>query len=150
MDQIRQGSRDLDQAMTKEDFYMLLDAYKNMIKLNTTLLDQQSRLLEQHNQILEKQNVVSQDVNKVFEEIGTHTKDVGSLHKDISKSVTDIKLKQSDCRADCGQDFSKISNKVYIGWIGMGVIITSLLALLINSWSKLDLIKAIAINLGVG
>lgn len=150
MDQRRANNRDFSSTINKEDLFLLLEAYENMIKLNTTLLDQQSKLLEQHNQILDKQNQVGVDINKVLEEIAAHTKEVGGLHKEISKSVTGITLKQTDCRANCGQDFSKIATKVYVGWVGMGVIITSLLALLINSWSKLDLIKAIAAHLGVG
>lgn len=123
---------DSSQTMSKDDLFLLLGQYENTIRLNTTLLEQQNKLLEQHTLILDKQADQTDNVEKVLTNLNNY----------LNKQVVN--------RSDCKSEHSSLANKIYVGWVGMGVIVISLMTLLITAWDKFGILKGIAKHLGVG
>jgi len=154
-------------AFDRDDLFLLLEAYKNQIESNQTLLEQQGKIIEQHNDILDKQKQVCAKLSKVLEEIGNHTKEIDQSHiklsdkigecaKTFDDSCDDLKDKISsvntcivDKRVDCMKDHNKLNIRLYVIYGGITVTIVTLLTLLYNAYEKLGIIRAIATHMGI-
>lgn len=128
--------------LDRDDIFLLLEAYKNQVETNQTLMEQQSRLLEQHNQILDKQQTVCNNVNDVIVKITSLAEHDAAKHSKLVEDFNTGKLM-------CVRDHGMIKSRVSVLYVGITAIIIPLIGLLYLAYEKLDLIKTIAKKLGV-
>jgi len=134
---------DAEGTFRKEDMFMLLEAYKNQVDSNRTLMEQQGRLLDQHNSILEKQALVAESVSALLDKLGVCN--------------DGLKDKLVDSRTDCLKEHNGLKQRMYVAYIGMGTLILGLVGLLITSYERTALVKEtsealnlIVTHLGIG
>lgn len=132
-----------DTIFSKDDLFLLLEAYRTQIDSNTALLNKQEKLIEQQNNILDKQKVVCDLIDKLL----------GKL--DIDHNT--IKDKLTNSNVDCIKEHSSIKNKIYLIYVGIAGAIISLITLLHASYQRTEILKGmrdliieIAKKLGVG
>lgn len=130
-------------ALDRDDLFLLLESYRNSITLNTTLLEQQKKLLEKQGEIINRQGLLFDRIDEVLNGMSNHAK--RSTHIEQALEVNQI-----ENEAGFTKLYSKLANKIYVGWIGMGVIIISLIGLFTSWLHNCNLIKEIAKHLGVG
>lgn len=113
----------------KEDIFILLDAYKNQIESNRTLMEQQSKIIDQHSTILDKQKILADSLSEVIE--------------NINSSNIIVKNELIESRHTCFKDHTSIKTKIYIAYGGMLSIITSLIGLLYLLHEKNEVLKKV-------
>lgn len=128
--------------LNREDLVLLLQAYKNQVETNQTLMEQQGKLLEQHNQILSKQQIVCNNVNDVINKITHLSEQEAEKHIKLIQDFNIGKLK-------CLQDHGGMRTRMAILYVGISAIIIPLMGLLYLAYEKLDLIKSVVKHLGV-
>ncbi len=129
-------------SFSRDDLFLLLEAYRNQVETNQTLMEQQSRLIEQHIQILGRQAEVCNDVSEVINKIGRLSEREAEKHADLQDKINTSQL-------GCVKDHSSIKTKMTILYIGIGAIVIALISLAHSAYEKLDVIKSIAEKLGV-
>ncbi len=134
--------RDAIVSFTRSDLSMLLDAYRNQVETNQTLMEQQSRLIEQHIQILDRQQEVCNDVNQVINKLSRLSERESEKHADLQDKINTSQL-------SCVTDHSSMKTRMSILYVGIGAIVIALINLAYSAYEKLDVIKAIAEKLGV-
>ena len=132
-----------ENSFDKEDIFMLLEAYKNHIDSNRTLMEHHGKLLDQHNIIIEKQKCIMDSIDSIITKISS-----------FNESVKDRLV---DSRAECLEEHNNIKTKLYVAYIGTATIIISLVTLLYSSYQRsiiseeiLKTIKLIAKHFGIG
>jgi len=114
-------------GLTRDDLVLLMESYRNMITMHQTILDQTTHTIEKLDNIATKQDSISTKQNNTCTQLGNIAKRLDDCAKNLSDSNTTVhnhSLKSIE-------EHGKITNKVYIGWIGMGTIIVSLVGLLL-------------------
>jgi hypothetical protein len=128
--------------LDRDDIFLLLEAYKNQVETNQTLMEQQSRLLAQHNQILDKQQIVCNNVNDVIVKITSLSERDAVKHSKLVEDFNTGKLM-------CVQDHGILKSRISVLYVGITAILIPLMGLLYIAYEKLDMIKTIAKKLGV-
>lgn len=121
--------------LSKDDLILLMESYKNMIQLNTTLIEQQKAILYKQETILDKQNVVCDKLDRLLSK--------------LDNSFLCIKDRVGELDKNCIKDHASIRNRLYISVGLMTTIILGLLGILGTLLSKVTLLNEIAKYLGV-
>lgn len=129
-------------SFSRDDLFLLLEAYRNQVETNQTLMEQQSRLIEQHSLILDKQQTVCNNVNEVISKIGRLSEREAEKHAHLGDKINTSQL-------NCVKDHGSLKTRMAILYIGVGAIVLALVNLAYSAYEKLDIIKAIAKKLGV-
>ncbi|MGD2072029.1 MAG: hypothetical protein PVG65_00865 [Candidatus Thorarchaeota archaeon] len=58
-----------DENLSREDLFLLLESYKNQIRLNTTLLEKQEQVIQSQNRVIEKLDSSRLDSAKEFSSV---------------------------------------------------------------------------------
>jgi DNA repair exonuclease SbcCD ATPase subunit len=138
-----------EDSLRKDDLVLMMDSYKNMITMHQTILEQSAKIIELLSNISIRQDSIASRQEKIcniLSEISKKLDDcslklqtggdkveslksgLGDALKNVSES---IKEKINNHNTKSIEDHNKITNKVYIGWIGMGSIILALLSLIL-------------------
>jgi hypothetical protein len=130
-------------SLQKEDLYLLLESYKNSVEMNT-VISQQLRL------ILEAIAKRKQDTDLTE----THLMDKISAAVDVvSKTKESTDAHNVESIKGIGNiilSLGKLSNKVIVLYFAIGTIVASLFWLTFQLIEKYDIVRAIALKLGVG
>lgn len=125
----------LDQ-LTKDDLVLLMESYRNMITMHQTILDQT-------NKTIDKLDVISTKQDSLFSKQGNLCSSLDNIMKKVVDSSINIKTnntKVDDLKSGLieklnnheirsTEDHGKLTNKIYIGWVGMISIIIALIGL---------------------
>lgn len=106
----------------KEDIFILLDAYKNQIESNRTLMEQQSKLIDKHQTIAES---------------------LANIIDKFDNYIAISKLETIESRTSCFKDHNSLKMKIYFAYGGMLSIITSLIGLLYLLHEKNEVLKKV-------
>jgi len=161
-------------GLSKEDLYLLMESYKNMITLNATLAEQQKQLMENQQKIFEKQdNLATKQqqfcdrVNLMVDRIERWTADAKMGHEEIqdtcsgleenlSERLNGIRDANTQMIIDNTKSHSSLKNHIYGAYVGMGSMIISVLTLVYLVFSHndktndlLSLLQKVAQKLGV-
>lgn len=132
------------------DLKLLMDTYQNMIQLNTILLEQQKRVIELQQSIIKKEETNSIKQEQIYVKIDDVGKNMFSCIKNLEEINKSMKISHDDLYKKVCEEFkessstltsvkveniqqsSSIKNKIYIAFVGMGIIIITLLGVLFN------------------
>lgn len=134
----------MSEELTKDDLVLLMESYRNMITMHQTILDQTSKTIDKLDGIATKQDSLFSKQGSVCLQLGNINGKVDKL--DTGDNIDELKAKVIDKLQDHEkksiEDHGKITNKIYIGWIGMGTIIMSIigLAVVVTNLIKINLV----------
>lgn len=140
----------VEKSLSREDLTLLMESYRNTIELHTTLLEQQKQVLQFQHTIIEKQDSILGKQSKVCDKLTDVTKHLEtcasniaesnksitatylSIKKDVEDEVEKVGDKIEGTRVENVTQHSAITNKIYVGMVGSGMIIITLIGLLIK------------------
>lgn len=128
-----------DDNLTKDDLVLLMESYRNMITMHQTILDQSTKTIEKLDGIATRQDGISTKQGRLcnsLDKITTRLDDCTTILKDSNTNISGMETKIKDeiniHEKKSIEDHGKITNKIYLGWIGMGTIIISLIGLTVT------------------
>jgi cysteinyl-tRNA synthetase len=128
-----------DDNLTKDDLVLLMESYRNMIIMHQTILDQSTKTIEKLDIIATKQEGISTKQGNICSSLSKITNrldDCATVMKDSNINISGMSTKITDKinthEKKSIEDHGKITNKIYLGWIGMGTIIIGLIGLTIT------------------
>ena len=114
-------------SVNREDLWLFIEAYKNQIKLSTSILEKQIAMLDR------QQNMIDR-IQRMIELESEALKEIRSVVPEIRRDVTD---RVTTCGGDHQQlkstlvdKLNGVNTRIYLGWVGMGSILLTLLGLL--------------------
>lgn len=130
--------------LTKDDLVLLMESYRNMITMHQTILDQSTKTIEKLDGIATRQDLISTKQGNICGSLGKITERLddcsGSL-KNANQNIDNMEKKIVDelntHEKQSISDHGKLTNKIYLGWIGMGTIIIGLIGLTVTIASLL-------------
>lgn len=154
--------------LNKEDLFLLMESYRNMITMHSTLVEQQKQIIDLQNNIIKKQDGISikqtqscDQLKIITEKLGqcaenlTKTNDTvntscNNLDKSFTSSIDKLKTSVGDSKLELTKQHSGISTKVYVAMGLMGTIIIALVALatgLVDKYAMLQEVHDVVIHL---
>jgi len=134
-------------SLSKDDLYLLMESYRNMITMNATLVEQQKQLIDSQSKLLERQDTLNMKQSQLFDKISALVDKIDewtdvtkSGHDEIQNTCTDLentmveKLdKLVDRTVNLNIENTKqhegIKNHIYAAYVGLVSIIGSVLGL---------------------
>ena len=148
-------TNELKQLLSKDDLYLLMESYRNMIEMNSSIATQQKALLENQNKLIEKQKLLSEEqkidtvlLNRISESCSSFTQDYKDLDKKISSehekiNTFNVSIKElfDSHYLNIIKTHHTILNRIYISMTGMITIILALIAMGVALLDKYSLLK---------
>ena len=151
------------------DLKIVMETYQNVVQLNTILAEQQKQILELQKDLVKSQIIVSDKQQKINERIEGMIKEIeketqkfhdelkqvsSDLHNrfNISETsmhsrfdITDGKIIESKGKLDkmnldIVKDHGNLRNKMYVAYVGFGLIILTLLGIIVSAVERFSLI----------
>lgn len=147
--------------LNKEDLYLLMESYRNMIQMHSTLAEQQKTIIELQNEIMNKQEKLSSKQSTSCDQLEKISKELegcsanltkandniisssGRIDKSISTEISTVKDKMGRQQVDLTKQHSSIINRLYISYGLMASIIIGLVTLIVSLIDKYNLLKDI-------
>jgi len=125
-----------EDKLTRDDLVLLMESYRNMITMHQTILDQTNKTIDKLNiiaskldSLFSKQGNICNTMNNIDEKINTTIIETKTNNDKIDNISINITKNLNDHEKKSIEEHSKLTNKIYIGWIGMVTIILSLIGL---------------------
>ena len=161
--------KDENLQLNYTDLKIVMETYQNVIQLNTILAEQQKQILELqkdlakgHIVLSDRQKLITEKIDSIVKEL---EKEIVAFHKQLeqvtsdlhgrfnladtnihshfdtanTKSV-DIKDKITKMNLDIVKDHGSLRNKIYVAYVGFGLIILTLLGVIIAAIERFALI----------
>lgn len=134
--------------LTKDDLVLLMESYRNMITMHQTILDQTNKTIDKldvistkQDSLFSKQGSLCSSLNDITEKVVDSSTNIktNSTKVDDLKSGLIEKLNSHEIRST--EDHGKLTNKIYIGWVGMISIIIALIGLGLTLIHNMPIIK---------
>jgi hypothetical protein len=123
----------MEDKLSKNDLFILMESYKNNIQLNTTLLEQQKQLLIMNTSAIDKQKEFCETLDKFIQNVISCSEKINENHSKLTKLVEDktntISNQITTGIADSKVEHSGLRLRIYMAMIGMVGIIISLISL---------------------
>lgn len=117
----------MSDELTKDDLVLLMESYRNMITMHQTILDQTGKTIDKLDGIATKQDNLFSKQGSICLQLGKMA--TGDNIDDLRTKITD-KLQTHEKKSI--EDHGKITNKIHLGWIGMGTIIIGIVGLMVT------------------
>ena len=127
-----------EDQLSKNDLYILMESYKNNIQLNTTLLEQQKQLLIMTNESIDKQKDLCLTLDKFIENLTNCSKRMDDNHNAIMNRLSNVNTQVTTTSATNSVEHSKITNRIYVAFGGMVLIILAVIDLAMTYSDKLS------------
>lgn len=114
--------------LTKDDLVLLMESYRNMITMHQTILDQSSKAIEKMDIIITRQDGISTKQGSICNSLSGITDKL----KDCAESLKTSNNQVQTHHLKSVEEHAKITNKIHVGWIGMGTIAVSLVGLVLT------------------
>jgi hypothetical protein len=129
-------------SLSKEDLFLLLESYKNSVEMNTVISQQLTNILDTMKTCRDDTSIIETNLlSKINDAISItdNLKDKLEIHNidAIKRGATSV------------TGMGRLSNKVNLVYVATGSVVVSVILLVIQVVQRHELIKAIAIHLGV-
>lgn len=138
-----------DEGISRDDLFLLLNAYKETISLTTSLVNEQKHLAEKHDNIIRKQDdIIDKQIklcdkmDKVIESIGKHTEDLAKVQAGLTSGL-------KDNRVECNKEHSTLKTNLIVSYIGFGGLFATLVGVFVKYSETLNILKLIATHFGI-
>jgi predicted PurR-regulated permease PerM len=163
-----------EKGLNKDDLYLLMESYKNMITLNATIVEQQKQLMDNQDKIINKQEVLTTKqtqlcdrMNAIIDRIDIWTKTTkdghdmlqdtcSGLEETVSEKLDKIIENQNSVNIENTKQHESLKNNMYGAYVALGSIVCSILGLFYfvyshndNAKQILTLLQKVAIKLSV-
>jgi uncharacterized coiled-coil protein SlyX len=133
--------------LSKDDLFLLMESYRNMIQLHSTLVEQQKSIMELQHTLIAKQDNISMKQVKTCDQLALiasklddcsnnliKTNDniqlaCNNIDKNINGGIETVKDKMNGNQVEITKQHSGITNRVYIAMGLMGTIVIALIGL---------------------
>jgi hypothetical protein len=161
--------KDENLQLNYTDLKIVMETYQNVIQLNTILAEQQKQILELQKELVKGHVLLSDRQQKITEKIDSIIKDIEketvAFHKELSLvtsdlhgrfnlsetnmlsrfdtsniKVVEVKDKVTKMNLDIVKDLGSLKNKMYVAYVGFGLIILTLLGVVIAAIERFSLI----------
>lgn len=147
--------------LNKEDLFLLMESYRNMITMHSTLVEQQKQIIDLQNNIIKKQDIISIKQTQSCDQLKIITEKLGqcannllktndnintsctNLDKSINESISKVKEKVGENRLATQKGHSGINSRIYFAMGGTAAVIIALISLAIGLLDRYELIGAI-------
>jgi cysteinyl-tRNA synthetase len=126
-----------EDRLTRDDLVLLMESYRNMITMHQTILDQTSKTISIMENIVVKQDSTLSKQSQVCNSLQNITGNLSTISVNLSKTADKIDSFETDITNQFNthnirtiEDHGKLTQKIYLGWIGMGTIIIGLVSLI--------------------
>jgi tetrahydromethanopterin S-methyltransferase subunit B len=116
-----------EDRLTRDDLVLLMESYRNMITMHQTILDQSEKTIEKMDNIANKQDSLFSKQSSICNTLNK----VSANLDDTTRSLADAGKAATAHEKESLQQYSKLINKIHLGWVGMGTIIMGLIGLII-------------------
>jgi predicted PurR-regulated permease PerM len=148
--------------LNKEDLFLLMESYRNMITMHSTVVEQQKQIIDLQNNIISKQDNIStqqshskEQVKMITDKMSNWTsklaesqKELQSAHVEMEKTLTNsinkVQEKLGDEKLDLTKQHSGINTRIYVSMGAMATIIIGLIALAMGLIDRYDMINDMA------
>jgi cysteinyl-tRNA synthetase len=138
---------DESKHLNKEDLFLLMESYRNMITMHSTLVEQQKQIINLQNNMIKKQDEISIKQNKSCDQLSRITEKLGectdnltktndniqshclSLDKSMTSLFDGIKDRISETKLEATKQHSGINLRIYVAMGAMATIIITILAM---------------------
>jgi uncharacterized coiled-coil DUF342 family protein len=127
----------MSENLTKDDLVLLMESYRNMIQLHSTILDRTNKTTEMLDKVVAKQDMLltkqaslCNKLGKCVEKLNEAGTKIDNTADKIDNAGKEIRQKIDTHNLSSVKDHGRITNKIYVGWIGMGSIIIALISLI--------------------
>ena len=125
MEREKQSLQDRDvKGLTWDDLVLVLESYKNMISLNTTLLDRQQKVIELEEQLLALSTIKKKELDEIKDKLEKYIESY-----QVKGSERDIIAAQSFSNTQ--REISTLSGKITVMYIIVSAIIIPLVGLVV-------------------
>jgi hypothetical protein len=132
MEKSKESYQDRDiKGLTWDDLVLVLESYKNMITLNTTLLDKQQKVIELEEELLKLSLLKKKELDEIKESLESYMK----LYQ-VNVSEQDLTLVQEFSKVQT--DFIKLSEQIKRIYLVVGAIIIPLIGLVVLLLSHMN------------
>lgn len=143
-------------SLSKDDLYLLMESYRNMITMNATLAEQQKQLIDSQSKLLERQDTLNSKQAQLFDKISALVDKIDdwtdvtkSGHDEIQNTCTDLEGKVLEKLDKLGdrtvnlnientKQHEGIKNHIYAAYIGLVGTVGSVVALIYFVFSHND------------
>jgi predicted PurR-regulated permease PerM len=145
--------------LNKEDLFLLMESYRNMITMHSTVVEQQKQIIDLQNNIISKQDnisttqshtkeqmkVITDKMNSWTSKLADSQKELQAAHIDMEKALTQsidkVKEKLGDEKLDLTKQHSGINTRIYVSMGAMATIIIGLIALAMGLVDRYDMMQ---------
>lgn len=120
--------------LTKDDLILLMDSYRNHFAMNQTLLSEITKIIDQQNIITQKQDAIISKQSKVCDKLQTCADSLTKANEKIDGMQTNVVKEIHEHSLESSKDHGSTRSKVYVGIVGMGLIVIGLIGLLAKVW----------------
>jgi predicted PurR-regulated permease PerM len=129
-------------VIQKEDLFLLLESYKNSVEMNTVISQQLRTIHEVLNACKDETSALETNLKELIEKaIDAAEKARDKIDSHNVESIKDI--------GQIDRSVGKLTNKIYLLYIGVGSIVLSLFWVIYQLIDKYELLVSIAKQLGV-
>ena len=136
--------------LNKDDLFLLMESYRNMIQMHSTLVEQQKQIMDLQHDIIKKQDSISMkqtqscgQLEKVVDRIEESASNLGKINESVTTGLTDVNTNIGNNKLEFTKQHSGINTKIYVSMGAMATIVISLVALSIGLLDKYDLLQEI-------
>lgn len=134
-------------AVNRDDLLLMMESYKNQIELNTTLLTRQEVIITKQEEAIGKQQETIAKLAEIATLQGETLAVVGAIPNVLKDSIRELCENTSDTCKNLSINVDKalsssrqaqinehngITNRIYLGWVGMGTIVIALVGIIIK------------------
>jgi predicted PurR-regulated permease PerM len=134
--------------LNKDDLFLLMESYRNMITLHTTLVEQQKQLMVSQSNMIAKQDDIASQQNTICNKLGRVTEKLEECIVALSKTKDDV---AGQCNSidhnldimskDLTTQHNGLSTKVYTSMGLMATIVISLITVIYSLADKYTLLE---------
>jgi uncharacterized coiled-coil protein SlyX len=147
--------------LSKEDLYLLMESYRNMIQMHSTLAEQHKTIIDLQNEIISKQEKISlkqvsssDQLTRVTDKLEECSANLiktnenvqassSKIDKSISTEIGYVRDKMGRHQVDLTKQNASVINRIYISIGLMATIIIGLIGIMIGLLDKYNLLSEV-------
>lgn len=140
--------------LSKDDLFLLMESYRNMTTMHSTLVEQQKQLMVYQSNMIQKQDEISSQQNAICNKLTRVAEKLEDCIHILSKTKDDVSTKCTDIDDDLQkvakeltEQHSGLNGKIYTSMGLMATIIIGLITMIYNLIDKYHLLNDMHITL---
>lgn len=110
-------------VIARDDLYLLMEVYNNMVESNTTILDRQDALHTNLERVMAEMVNMCSNQGRLLEEMQAGHKAAMDGHQQIKGTIIDL-------NTEILKGHHQLNVRIYASMVGMGVIVAALIGVL--------------------